>query len=60
MKAVSMMWPRIEIYGVMYCAHIHAQRPNFNCKDAPNILSGDWELLTESGTSSGIFYALPP
>jgi len=60
MNAVSMMWPRVEIYGAMHCAHIHAQRPNFNSEDGPNIHSGEWELLTESSPSSGIFYAPSP
>ena len=56
MKSVSMMWPRVEISGVVHCAHTHAQRPNFNCEDDSNIQSGEWELLTESGSNSGILY----
>jgi len=56
MKAVSMMWPRVEIYGVTNCAYTHAQRPNFKHEDGQILLSGEWELLTESGSSSGIFY----
>ena len=35
--------------------HTHAQGPNFNCEDS-NIQSGEWELLTESGSNSEIFY----
>jgi len=59
-KSVSLMWPRVEINGVMYCAHTHAQRPNFNREDGSYVLSGEWELLTDSGSSSGIFYAPSP
>lgn len=56
MKSASMMWPRVEVYGVTYCAYIHAQRPNFERDDGINIVSGEWELLTESGSSSRIFF----
>ncbi len=56
MQSVSMMWPRVEIYGVTYCAYTHAQSPNFKCENGVTILSGEWELLTESGSASGIFY----
>lgn len=56
MKSVSMMWPRIEIYGVTYCAYTHAQRPNFKHDDGLNVLSGEWELLTESGSNAGILF----
>lgn len=60
MNSMSMMWPRVEMYGVDYCAYIHAQRPNFERDDGTNnILSGEWELLTESGSSSGIFFGPP-
>jgi len=57
MQSVSMMWPRAEVYGVRYCAYTHAQRPNFECGNGSCILNGDWELLTESGSASGVFFS---
>ncbi|KAG0556496.1 hypothetical protein M758_11G056600 [Ceratodon purpureus] len=57
MQSVSMMWPRAEVYGVSYCAYTHAQRPNFECDDGSCIINGDWELITESGLASGVFFS---
>lgn len=56
-QSMSMMWPRAEVHGVTYCAYTHAQRPNFEYADGSCILNGDWELLTESGSASGVFFS---
>ncbi|XP_024404147.1 uncharacterized protein [Physcomitrium patens] len=60
MQSVSMMWPRVEVHGVTYCAYTHAQRPNFKRDNDSTILCGDWELLTESGSVSGVFFGPSP
>ena len=57
MQSVSMMWPRAEVYGVAYCGYAHAQRPNFEYGDGSGIINGDWELLTESGSASGVWFS---
>lgn len=54
MQSVSMTWPRFEVHGVAHCAYSHGQRPNFG--DGSN-LNNDWELLTESGLASGVFFS---
>lgn len=52
-QAMSMMWPPMELHEVTHCAYSHAQRAIFEDEDDD---SCDWELLTESGSSSGLFF----
>lgn len=52
-QAMSMMWPPMELHEVTHCAYSHAQRAIFDDEDDD---SCDWELLTESGSSSGLFF----
>lgn len=59
-QLVSMMWPRVVVYGVTYSAVTHAQRPNYKYGHGVELMTGDWELLTESGPSSGIFFGPSP
>jgi len=56
-QAMSMMWPPMEMHEVTHCAYSHAQRAIFEDEDDDScFLSSDWELLTESGSSSGLFF----
>lgn len=57
MQSVSMTWPRTEVHGVANCAYSHGQRPNLKYGSGPCNLNNDWELLTESGLASGVYFS---